>query len=190
MAFNNRGAGIDFDVRREINGRYDKAIVIGANNEIFEDCLIDIGAAIDFAKSKGYSEIVLMGHSYGCNKIVYYALEKGFTGDLILLAPCDIQDITNCAGDTWKAKRVGNFDLFKYRNGELVPALSKIKSSVLVQIGSDDKHIYQNNTQDCINYLMRAFKNAKVSGQIIKGASHCYNGFEAELGKNVANWLR
>lgn len=41
-------------------------------DEIFSDCLADIDAALDFARREGYREIILLGHSTGCQKITYY----------------------------------------------------------------------------------------------------------------------
>ncbi len=48
----------------------------GSALEYFEDCLKDIDAWIEFAQSKGYKEIILMGHSLGTEKAVYY-MNKG-----------------------------------------------------------------------------------------------------------------
>lgn len=48
----------------------------GAAAEKFEDCLIDIDTWIEFALEKGYSRIILQGHSLGTEKVVYY-MEKG-----------------------------------------------------------------------------------------------------------------
>lgn len=48
----------------------------GCMYEIFEDCIYDIDLAIDTAKNKGYKKFILLGHSYGCNKIIYYYYKK------------------------------------------------------------------------------------------------------------------
>lgn len=87
LTFNNRGTnfiselikGNDFEV---IGGCYEK----------FKDCLLDIEGAITYAKNKKYTEIILEGHSYGCNKVLYYYEKKRDTSikKIILLAPCDI----------------------------------------------------------------------------------------------------
>lgn len=44
----------------------------GCMYEIFEDSIYDIDLAIETAKIKGYNKIILLGHSYGCNKVIYY----------------------------------------------------------------------------------------------------------------------
>lgn len=47
----------------------------------------------DFAKEIGYNEIILQGHSYGCNKVIYYYNDKKDESikKIVLLGPCDIQ---------------------------------------------------------------------------------------------------
>ncbi len=81
LSTNNRGVGV-----------YDAWDKKGAAVEIFEDCLKDIDAWINFAVGKGYEKIVLSGHSLGTEKVVYY-VNKGKYADkvaaLVLLAPAD-----------------------------------------------------------------------------------------------------
>lgn len=81
LSTNNRGVGV-----------YDAWAKRGAATEIFEDCLLDIDAWIEFALAQGYSKIFLSGHSLGTEKVVYY-LGKGRHADkvraVVLLAPAD-----------------------------------------------------------------------------------------------------
>ena len=87
LPFNNRGHDVVVDI--PIKNSYWK--VGGTAYENFEDCLIDIKAAVDFAWSLGFREIILSGHSTGCQKIAYYKIktkDKRVKG-LILLAPAD-----------------------------------------------------------------------------------------------------
>lgn len=86
LTFNNRGTnyiselfkGNDFEV---IGGCYEK----------FTDSLLDIAGAINYVKKLGYEEIILEGHSYGCNKVAYYYFKKKdeVIKEIVLLAPCD-----------------------------------------------------------------------------------------------------
>lgn len=55
----------------------------GAAAEKFEDCLIDIDTWIEFASARGYSKIILQGHSLGTEKIVYY-MNKGKHRDNVI----------------------------------------------------------------------------------------------------------
>ena len=68
----NRGYSIENDILTK-DGTYTRC---GCMYEIFEDCILDIDLAIDKAKELGYKRIILMGHSYGCNKIIYYYYKK------------------------------------------------------------------------------------------------------------------
>jgi pimeloyl-ACP methyl ester carboxylesterase len=64
----------------------------GTAYEIFEDCLIDIGLFIDEVKKLGYQKIVLLGHSLGCNKVIYYMSEQkdDVIKGVILASPPDL----------------------------------------------------------------------------------------------------
>ena len=67
LSTNNRGAGV-YELEKG-------SISHGVALEKFADCLLDIDAWIEFALGKGYENIVLEGHSYGTEKIVYYMNE-------------------------------------------------------------------------------------------------------------------
>lgn len=45
----------------------------GAGQEVFEESVMDIEAGIDFLVKKGFSEVILVGHSTGANKACYFA---------------------------------------------------------------------------------------------------------------------
>ena len=57
----------------------------GACLEIFEDSVKDIDTWIEFAKNKGYKKIILQGHSYGTEKVVYYMNKGKYANDVITL---------------------------------------------------------------------------------------------------------
>jgi len=44
--------------------------------ETFRDCLVDIDAALAFARAEGYRQVILLGHSTGCQKITYYQYRR------------------------------------------------------------------------------------------------------------------
>lgn len=83
-SFNNRGHDMITSAKR--NGTY---ATIGAGYEQFEECVLDIDAAIDFMTQKGFSEIVLVGSSTGANKAAYYAcIQKNkYLSGIVLLSP-------------------------------------------------------------------------------------------------------
>jgi len=84
LSTNNRGTGV-YNIEAGTKYR-------GAAIEIFEECLLDIDAWIEFALSRGYKNIILQGHSFGTNKVQYYALNGKYISKikaLILLGFTD-----------------------------------------------------------------------------------------------------
>ncbi|OGZ97577.1 MAG: hypothetical protein A3J10_03725 [Candidatus Sungbacteria bacterium RIFCSPLOWO2_02_FULL_54_10] len=70
--FNTRGHDV---VNRDAPKRKAQTIVNrlrGAGFERFEDCVLDIRAVIHFARKLGYRKVILVGHSTGANKALYY----------------------------------------------------------------------------------------------------------------------
>ena len=86
LTFNNRGNGYITDLLKD-----DGFIVCGACYEIFKDSILDIEGVVNWVKERGYSEIILEGHSYGCSKVLYYYNNKKDDSikKIVLLAPCD-----------------------------------------------------------------------------------------------------
>ena len=71
LTVNNRGSGVLSELRKcTADGL--ELVEVGGAREVFEDCLYDIQAWINFLDSQGYSKIVLQGHSFGCYKVVFY----------------------------------------------------------------------------------------------------------------------
>lgn len=68
----NRGHSIENDIVMK-DGSYKRC---GCMYEIFEDSIYDIDLAIDKAQELGYKRFILIGHSYGCNKLIYYYYKK------------------------------------------------------------------------------------------------------------------
>lgn len=81
LSTNNRGSGV-----------YDIYARKGSAVEIFENCIFDIDAWIEFVIQKGYKKIILCGHSLGVEKIIYF-MSKGAYRDkingIIMLSPAD-----------------------------------------------------------------------------------------------------
>jgi len=192
LTFNNRGSGTEYAFKTVVDGKIGKSVAIGSKNEIFEDCLIDIQTAVDFALAQGFSEIVLQGHSYGCNKVVFYAIEKGFRGKVVLLAPCDVADVNRNSRKgrekNWQSREPKNLDLFRYRDKKVHPRVRELLNDILIQIGTEDACIDQ-PPAECVDYLVRAFESAKVTADIIEGADHNYVGCDGELVRNILGWL-
>jgi alpha-beta hydrolase superfamily lysophospholipase len=76
LAFNNRGHDTVTDVKQivGIDRKYHRA---GTAHEVFTDCIDDIDGALRVVRATGVKDIYLMGHSTGCQKIVYWTSKKG-----------------------------------------------------------------------------------------------------------------
>lgn len=89
LTFNNRGYGLinSFRIRKSQN-KTDYSLA-GMAHERFSDCEDDISGAITYARRRGAKNIILIGHSTGCQKIVYYLAKHARTKitGAILLAP-------------------------------------------------------------------------------------------------------
>ena len=89
LSFNNRGSNMINRLMRK-----GKKVTMGGAKERFEDCVKDIDAAIRYARKRGSNTIVLMGHSTGCQKSIYYqskTRERRVNG-IVLLAPASDRD--------------------------------------------------------------------------------------------------
>jgi len=124
FATNNRGSGFINRVKTT-NGKK----LIGTAFEKFEECVYDIDAAIKVALERGYKEIILSGHSTGCQKIAYYQSKKQNkkVSALLLLAPSDDYGYQKktlgknfskmiAAAKKMIANGKGNEQLFRYEN--------------------------------------------------------------------------
>lgn len=68
--FNNRGAHLSKRLTRRGGRR--KAVMRGTTYERIRESVSDIEGAVRFLRSRGYSDIILAGHSSGANKICIY----------------------------------------------------------------------------------------------------------------------
>ena len=73
FSFNNRGADI---VKSFKNLRGDKYYTLGTAFEKFEDSARDIKGAINYLETRGFRNFHLIGHSTGCQKILYYTWKR------------------------------------------------------------------------------------------------------------------
>ena len=87
LPFDNRGKGYGSD---RFNGN--DCVYTGAMFERFKDSLLDLDGAVSWAKEQGYKEIILHGHSYGCNKVLYYYAKRRDPAIkcIMILSPCDV----------------------------------------------------------------------------------------------------
>lgn len=88
MLFNNRGNGYISPLRKHA-GKKNQKLFGGTVHEVFEECRDDIVGAVAFAKNRGVKRIILVGHSTGCQKAVWYLTGKPAqeVRGAVLLAP-------------------------------------------------------------------------------------------------------
>ncbi len=104
FVFNNRGCEAIKDLTKTIDSKKDskKSFVrIGSTYEKFEDCIFDIGAAMDFVAGQGFNKINLSGHSLGTSKIVFYITEANDKriNSILLLSPADMHGLARDEGE-------------------------------------------------------------------------------------------
>ncbi len=77
-SFNNRGHDIIASFRKVDPDKPEGYghVMVGAGMETFEECVLDIDAAISFLTGQGFTEIFLAGHSTGANKVCFYGATK------------------------------------------------------------------------------------------------------------------
>ena len=96
----NRGHSIENDIVMK-DGTFKR---YGCMYEIFEDCIYDIDLAMETTRAKGYKRIILLGHSYGCNKVIYYYYKKrpDILGIILASAPDMIGSHLSVQADDYK----------------------------------------------------------------------------------------
>lgn len=74
LSANNRGHDVYADIRKHV-GKNIEWTQIGGGFERFEDCVLDIGAWVDFLTERGVKKVILQSHSL-TSKILYYQHKK------------------------------------------------------------------------------------------------------------------
>jgi pimeloyl-ACP methyl ester carboxylesterase len=129
LAFNNRGSEIISrftKIKDEKNNNYQSKI-IGSAHERFSDSSDDITGAVLFAKSLKPKKIILVGHSTGCQKIIYYLARDNFDRKIkgaVLLSPIsDLAGLSNiCDKNQYRKALNYSTKLVKNKQGhQLLP---------------------------------------------------------------------
>lgn len=161
FAFNNRGTEYVKDMYR-VESDTRTTVRLGDTFEKFEDCVLDIKAAMDFVAQEGFSEIHLSGHSLGGPKVAYYvAKEKDVrVTSVIFLSPADMVGLAradkNFERDVSSAKRL----IEEGKGNEILPdmvwddCLLSAKSYMSLTSASSDVAIFNfYNPEDTLPVL-------------------------------------
>lgn len=89
LYFNNRGHDkVGKVYKKQPSGEY-RSEYIGEAFEVFEDCIDDIQGAVNYLIRKNVKNIILVGHSTGCQKSIYYlaTINNSKVSAAVLLCP-------------------------------------------------------------------------------------------------------
>lgn len=130
----------------------------------------DIAAGITFLERHNPGDVVLLGHGYGCNKLLCHS---------------------SLSGDRRPFRRIlttlGAIKTYNPEVWEAVLASSvAIRGEMLVVQGANDSLIA---AADRAAELSRAASNANVETVLLEGADHYFNGRHDALARCILDWL-
>ncbi|MFA5763347.1 MAG: alpha/beta fold hydrolase [archaeon] len=138
FSINTRGAGL-------ITKFYlkNKKIIAGTAYEKFTDCIKDIDAAITTVEKLGYQEIILSGHSTGCQKVTYYQykMQNSKVKAIILLSPADDHNLEKIKPTYKKDLIIANKLVVKNKENNLMPSEISAYSAKRYLSFADEKNI-------------------------------------------------
>jgi len=131
----------------------------------------DIGAGVAFLEQRGAEEVVLLGHGYGCNKVLCYSSLSGdrrpFRRILMTLGA-----IKAYSPDVWES---------------VLASGAEIRGETLVVQGAEDPLIA---AEDRAAELGRAAGGANVEVVLLKGGDHYFHGRHDAVVRSIVDWLR
>lgn len=195
-AFNNRGHDAVSGFRK-VDNTY---VTIGAASEVFEESVFDIDAGISFLTSQGFTEVILVGHSTGANKVCYYVstTTDQHVAGVILAGP--MSDRLGTQGDLWfpatEQRKQSLFvpnskeDVFNYGDTEHVLDLfHRITKPTLVIFSENDEH--KDRPMEKIQAVFDARTGSThYKSIIIPGANHGYDGKKNEFVTAIIDWIK
>lgn len=195
-----------------------KGKTIGSVFENFNDCVYDFDAWINYAIMNGAKNINLIGHSHGCNKLIYYMSTqnkfKSYINNVILLSPLDlktrmsnrreVKDLFDRADNLKKQNDLNSFiccgffyknfnsfyDMMCNKNLDNFPMMNK-ENNNFSQFNSIDKNIYIVYGEEEKKYINHIEEKRKYLNKNIKDISILNNTGHIYQGKEteLANLL-
>jgi dienelactone hydrolase len=207
---NNRGWAFGETTQRRAG-----PVVIGSGWERFEECPLDVGAWVSFAAGLGFEAVVLLGHSFGAPKAVYYQAvrQDPRVRALVLASPGRARLPEIDPGVLAQAERLvaegrgtdllpwGSFrdgalsaqtlldharlDPFGVRSAEA--PVGRVRCPILAFYGSEEPAV---GTPVELELIRRnAAAAARVDTRMVAGADHSYAGRGPEVADLIAEWL-
>jgi pimeloyl-ACP methyl ester carboxylesterase len=174
FAFNNRGCELIKDLYKLENGKRE-IVRLGNAYEIFEDCLFDIEAAIDFVASKGFEVIHLSGHSLGAPKVAHYVAEKSDErlSSVIFLSPSDMVGLTGSDKNYERDMATSKKMISEGKGKELLPFPvlwdeSPLSAETYVSLGDKNSKVAIFNFHD-VKDTLPVLSKIKISTLAIMG---------------------
>jgi dienelactone hydrolase len=195
-------------------GPSDEANSEGVCRERFEDISLDLNAWIDMAIEEGLKGVVLVGHSFGANKVFYYQAERqdprvlgvvSASGDVKWKATPDRVSLAEemeaeGRGDEalpyldapWYRMSARTF-LDRARIAQHIfysetqtPYVAKVTCPILAFYGSEEDWCGSMNELDMVR--CNATASMQVDTAIIDGADHVYWGKATEAAQLIGDW--
>ncbi len=152
----------------------------------------DIQAYVDFAKSLGYENIILGGHSLGSNRVIYYLSQNPDPSvkQFIISGPVDFSDMLKVMVETSQFELAQKF-INEGRGDEILPFLfggfSPMSANTMINNWRNNK-IYKNCPFLSNDGETDSLSKIKIPGMILIGEKDsCAGGNPFEFAKKISN---
>ena len=188
----------------------------GAAFETLQDCLLDLDAGLACLAERGFRRFVLMGHSLGAVKVVFYQGTRR-RGDVAAVVACSAPKLfysTRILEQPDFAEKIARAQamLAEGRAAELFPATAGSGPGLFSARTYVDKYgpaeqtdlrrlapglgcpflALAGSAEFSPNFVPYAQELAGLAGgacEIVQGAPHSYAGYESAIANLVADWL-
>jgi dienelactone hydrolase len=183
--------------------------------ERFEEIPLDLNAWIDMAIDEGFKGVVLVGHSFGANKVLYYQAERqdlrvlgvvSASGDMKWKAASDQLALAEeMEADGKEDEVLPQLDAPWYRmsartflgrariaqhifdSETQVPYVARVTCPILAFYGSEEE--WCGTAVDLERVRSNARAAERVDTTIIDGADHVYWGKASKIARLIGDWV-
>jgi len=191
------------------------AVPGGACWEQFDKVTLDLAAWVNFAAEQGFQRVVLLGHSFGANKVAYYqAARQDERVRGIIAASPDLKWSTSADRLALAEQKVeagqGDFVLppleapyyqmsaqtlvsrahiaaHVFESESKAPYVASIRCPLLALYGTEEAWLGGAAELDTIK--RNATSATRVETHLLEGADHVYWGREKQFAELIAGWL-
>jgi pimeloyl-ACP methyl ester carboxylesterase len=192
----------------------DKSVAGGSTWELYEESPYDIGAWVNYAAGLGVQKAILVGHSLGAAKVIYYQAlrQDSRVGGIVAASPdlrghwsaqlvSEAQRLVTAGQGTellpplmgafWYRLSARNIVSRStvlsqtYLSETGVPHIAEIGSPLLAFFGGHD--VGGVNELDIIR--KSAVKASRIDTHLIENADHVYTGYESQAANLIATWI-